>query len=285
MFFQYAGLCLTVDSSFQRFLVLTGAAGTGKSILIRIVESIVGPENASHISLQQLNERFFPASLLGKTLNSCADIPSRAMEAVDGIKKATGEDQLYAEKKGKDGFSFNSYAKLLFSANEIPINIEEKSEAFYRRLMIIRVDRKPEKPDPELWRKIEPEMNWFLYQSLQALSRLYEHGSFSISQNSKESVLELHEMADNVLAFVNEKLEIDSSKRIKQSELYKSYLEFCNDTGRSPLSVFGFNKNLKGKGYQIVHVKGYPYYTGIGYKPDKEEQFMDVEPDTELPFQ
>jgi len=281
MLFQYFGLCLTKDASIQKFLVLCGQAGTGKSILIRIIESIVGPKNISNISLQQLNERFFPSSLMGKLLNSCADIPSKALEAVDGIKKVTGEDMLIYEKKGKDAYSFKSYAKLLFSANEIPINIDEKSEAIYRRMMILRIDRKPEKTDPQLWDKLEPEVDYVIFKSMEALKRLYENGGVTESENSKLNVLELYESADNVLAFINDKLVKDTAKRVKQSDLFKSYVDYCNSTGRNPVTVFGFNKNLRNKGYSTVQIHGNTHYIGLGYK---EVDFINVELNEDLPF-
>jgi P4 family phage/plasmid primase-like protien len=282
MLYQYFGLCLTIDASVQKFMVFCGQAGTGKSILIRIIENIAGSRNISNISLNQLNERFFPSSLMGKILNSCADIPSRAMEAVDGIKKATGEDQLIYEKKGKDAYSFKSYAKLLFSANEIPINLEEKSEAIYRRMMILRIDNKPEKPDPQLWDKIKSEIDYVIYQSMNALKRLYENGGIQESDNSRLNVQELYETADNVLAFINNGLVKDTTKRTKQSELYSSYVKYCTETGRNPVSAFGFNKNLKNKGYHIIKSSGYPCYVGLSL-PDTK--FMQVPKDIDLPFE
>jgi P4 family phage/plasmid primase-like protien len=281
MLYQYFGLCMTVDGSIQKFLVFCGQGGTGKSVLIRIIEKIVGISNISNVSLQQLNERFFPSSLLGKTMNSCADIPSRAMEAVDGIKKATGEDMLIYEKKGKDAYSFKSYAKLLFSANEIPINLEEKSEAIYRRMMILRIDHKPEKPDPSLWKKIEPELDYVIIQSVKALKRLYENGGIQESENSKQNVLELYEQADNVLAFINECLIKDVAKRMRQSDLYKSYVEYCGSTGRNPVTVFGFNKNLRNKGYNTVQIHGNTHYVGLGYK---DEGFFQAVVNENTPF-
>ena len=43
-------------------------------------------------------------------------------------------------KKGQDAIHFHSYAKLLFSM-EMPQNLENKSDAFYRRLLILDMNR------------------------------------------------------------------------------------------------------------------------------------------------
>ncbi|MGI6747558.1 MAG: DUF5906 domain-containing protein [Anaerovoracaceae bacterium] len=45
-----------------------------------------------------------------------------------------------AERKNKNPFSFKPYARLLFSCNEIPRNYGDRSEGFYRRLIIIRFE-------------------------------------------------------------------------------------------------------------------------------------------------
>lgn len=44
------------------------------------------------------------------------------------------------EKKNRNPFSFQSTARLLFSCNNIPRNYGDRSEGFYRRLIIIRFD-------------------------------------------------------------------------------------------------------------------------------------------------
>lgn len=100
-FWQYLGYCMTTDTRFQKFLMIKGKGGTGKSIAISFIQHIVGSGNYSSMSLQNLNQRFYPTGLFGKLLNACADIPSTAMESVDIIKKAVGEDTLLMKRKDK----------------------------------------------------------------------------------------------------------------------------------------------------------------------------------------
>lgn len=285
MLWQYFGYCMTVDSSLQKFLIFKGQGGTGKSQLIHIIEAIIGHENISNISLQQLNERFYPSMLLGKLVNSCADIPSRAMEAVDGIKKATGEDNLFAEKKGKDGFSFKSYAKLIFSANEIPINIEEKSEALYRRMLIIKVERKPEKKNRSLWKQLEDEIDYSIMEATKALHRMYQNGSIIESSNNRSNVEEVYMEADTVTAFLVERTTTIEGKGIKSSELYEEYKKYCEDLGRKVLSAHGFHKTLKNKGYEKKRTSGCERYEGLVILDESEFMSMEGYSQDELPFQ
>ena len=140
-FWEYFGYCMTQDTQFQKFLTLKGNGGTGKSVAVSLIQYVVGITNMSSISLQDLNKRFYATGMYGKLLNACADIPCKAMENTDVLKKAVGEDTLIYEKKGQDAIHFHSYAKLLFSTNEMPQNLEDKSDAFYRRLLILDMNR------------------------------------------------------------------------------------------------------------------------------------------------
>lgn len=249
MLWQYYGYCLTTDSRLQKFLIFKGQGGTGKSQLIKIVEKMVGYENTSSVSLEQLTENFYPAILLGKLLNSCADIPSKALETVAAIKKITGEDLIIANKKFGSMISFHSYAKLVFSANEIPLNIDEKSEALYRRMLILKVDRKPDKQNPRLWEQLEEEIDYSILTACKALQRMYKQGKFTESENSKTAVNELYMEADNVLAFLFDKTKKDPGKFTKSADLFKAYEDYCNENGRKALSNHGFHKNMGNKGY------------------------------------
>lgn len=105
---------MTQDTQFQKFLTLKGNGGTGKSVAVSLIQHVVGITNMSSISLQDLNKRFYATGMYGKLLNACADIPCKAMENTDVLKKAVGEDTLIYEKKGQDAIHFHSYAKLLF---------------------------------------------------------------------------------------------------------------------------------------------------------------------------
>ena len=93
---------------------------------VSLLQYVVGITNMSSISLQDLNKRFYATGMYGKLLNACADIPCKAMENTDVLKKAVGEDTLIYEKKGQDAIHFHSYAKLLFSTNEMTKNLEDK---------------------------------------------------------------------------------------------------------------------------------------------------------------
>lgn len=271
MFFAYAGLCMSRDTSFQKFLIIIGVPGSGKSTAINMLIDAVGKENVSSITLQDLNERFTPTELLGRLLNACADLPKKALDQVDAIKRITGEDLVKGEYKGGKVFAFRSYAKLVFSANEMPVNLDEKSDAFYRRMISIEVIKKG-KEIPDLKQGLECSMPGFIRECVAALSRLYSSHQEIDSPNSKRLVHEFHREADNVQAFLDDRIEMKKGERILRAELYRLYETYCIRNRWTALSARSFYKNLRGKGYRDYMSCGNRYFDGMCSKTALLEQ-------------
>lgn len=265
---QYIGYSMTRDTRFQRFMIIRGIGGTGKSKVINLIQDIVGPANCSGISLQALNERFYPSMLQGMLLNACADISSDALMQVDDIKKATGEDVMICERKGRDPVPFRSYAKLIFSANKIPLNLDEKSNAFYRRLLILEMNRKPAKKDLELGEKLQAEIGYSIWMAVGALKKLYTDGEFTESAGAKERVEELYREADTVKAFVDECLERQQGSKISRTLLYDKYKEYCENCGRKYHSPKPFFKNLEEKGFVYKRTATERIFLDVALKDD-----------------
>ncbi|MBV7506953.1 hypothetical protein KW850_16955 [Bacillus sp. sid0103] len=88
----------------QKFLLLQGPGGNGKSVLINFISAILGEkENVSNMTLDTLeNEKFGRVHLYGKHLNAFADIDASFFKNSSFIKALTGDDYIYAEYKGRD---------------------------------------------------------------------------------------------------------------------------------------------------------------------------------------
>lgn len=94
MLLQYMGYSLTRDTRQQKFLILTGEGGSGKSTLIKCFEMLVGQRNISNVSLTDLQQRFSSIELMGMLANSCADLEIGALTDTSMLKKLVGEDSI-----------------------------------------------------------------------------------------------------------------------------------------------------------------------------------------------
>lgn len=263
MLLQFCGYAMTRDTRQQKFLILFGTGGSGKSTLIRMIQAVIGSDNISNVSLKELNVRFASFGLVGKLLNSCADLEITALEDTSTIKKLLGEDAIRAEPKGKDSFSFYNYAKMLFSTNELPLIISEKTNGFYRRLMILKMDKQPPKADPNYLDPLMKDIDCFISECIAALERMYETGTITESQSSVEAVETLRNDSDTVQAWLNEWVTRDKNARSERSFLYENYERYCDISDRTKLSRNSFYRSLKAKNFKESKSGNYRYFEGI----------------------
>lgn len=262
MFLEYAGYCLVPYIGFQKFLILTGEGGIGKSVLLGLIEGIVGRRNASAISLQSLSGRFYSRFLFGKLLNACGDLSSEAMTDTSTLKLVTGEDSVQAEIKGGEVFRFRPYVKLLFSANRIPATRDEQSNAFYRRLMILPL-RQAETFFPDLKERLQGDLETFFHMAVLAASEAFKRRGLTESENSRREVEDLHDRTDTVSAFLRQCAAREKRARCKTSEAYAAYEAYCLENDRNALSRTGFRANMKEKGFGIITMRGVDHFTQL----------------------
>ena len=188
------------------------------------------------------------------------------------------------EKKGKDAVFYKAYAKLLFSTNEMPQNLEDKSDAFYRRLLVLDMNQMipREEKDIRLKEKIKAEADYAIHMAVTALKDVYDRGELIESEHSKECVWELRRLSDSVCAFLEEKLVKEKGKRLKRSDVFRMYEEYCEDNGRQGHAKSGFFKNMEGKGFQARKYNGDYCYQDIAVR---EEDFQPLEAGDRTPFE
>ena len=240
----------------QKCFVVVGEAGAGKSVLLLVLNDILlGKENVSNVTWQALNERFKTAELFGKLANIFADLPTKNIDDNGIFKALVGEDYLTAERKNKNPFSFQPYARLLFSCNTIPRNYGDKSEGFYRRLIIIRFTHAvPEsKRDPDLLDKFRAEADGIFLWALEGLQRLMNNNfKFSVTDTNIQELQRYREDSNSVLSFVKECCEVDAGAEVVRTELYNQYKNYCTNCGLNPYSQKSFNNELETAYPQLV---------------------------------
>ena len=290
MILQFAGYCLGRDVSQQKFMILNGEGGSGKSTLIHVIEEIIGPENISNISLTELQQRFASFGLMGKLLNSCADLEIAALEDTSVLKKSLGEDRLRAEQKGHDAISFKSYAKMIFSTNELPTVRAERTNGFYRRLLIMTMNRTPTRKRADFFDALHDEIDYFIHISVAALERMYEAGQIAESQASVEAINQMKLDSDTVEAWLQEVMYRVPGSKLERSACYSSYEQYCKDNERQALLRTSFYKAMRSKGYSEYRTSAGRYFNDISFEKSvtesviDQEKFIEVSKQEELPF-
>lgn len=244
MIMQYMAYCMTLKHGLKTFMVLKGKSNTGKSVLIRFIEALVGGENTSALSMHELNMRFYPAQLYGKLLNACADNNSLPLQSIDSLKKITGGDLIMHEKKGNDPFFFTPFCKLIFSFNQMPLQLEEKSDAFYRRMRILSMENELFLDDAY----VEDLCTYGVDEIIPYLLTLLPVKEIRNTKMSSKLVEELRQDSDSIHAFIKKCCKLGDKEHVLKTDLYIEYVEFCNSIGREAHKKHGFMRTLRAQG-------------------------------------
>lgn len=244
MLLKYMAYCMTTDFGLKTFMILVGRSNTGKSVLIRFIETLVGRANTSALAMHELNMKFYPTQLYGKLLNSCADNKALPLTSIENLKKITGGDLIMHEKKGKEPFFFRSFAKLIFSFNQLPLQLEEKSDAFYKRMRILKMDKElflnneyvDDLCSEEGISEVIPTLLEFL--PLKAIPR---------TKTSNAYVEALRQDSDSIHAFISQNCEEGEDFMESKSKLHQAYVEFCINSGREAHKKQAFNRAMKAR--------------------------------------
>jgi P4 family phage/plasmid primase-like protien len=252
MILKYMAYCLTLERGLKTFMILYGPSNTGKSVLLRFIENMVGRSNTCALSMHELSMRFYPAQLYDRLLNSCGDNGALPLASIENLKKITGGDQMMHEKKNKEPFFFVPFAKLIFSFNQLPLQLEEKSNAFYKRMRILHMSTELHLNDEYVNKLCSDES---IEEVLPYLLSLLPLSKIPDTEKSMRLVEGLRRDSDSIQAFLDDRCILDDSQSIPKFELYDEYAEFCVENGRESHKKHSFMRAMRAIGFDEIRNK------------------------------
>ena len=242
------GYCFYRRNELGKSFMLTGNKSNGKSTFLDMVKTVLGDENITSLDLSELNEKFQNAELFGKLANIGDDIGDEFIGNSAVFKKLVTGDRIQVQRKGERPFDFNNYAKLLFSANDIP-RIKDKTGAVQRRLVIIPFNATFSKDDPDYRPYIKYELReaenieYLILLGIKGLKRILENQEFSESAIVQKELEEYEEENNPLIGFFKENPKIILENQTTTS-IYMKYTEFCLTNNCQPMSKIQFSKQV-----------------------------------------
>jgi P4 family phage/plasmid primase-like protien len=234
---DFMAYCLWPDYDDHVFAMLLGGGKNGKSTLLELIRTIVGKENTTAISLWQLTStRFAAIELNNKLVNLCEETSGREMsyEQMNQLKILSSGGSLFVERKGEQGFSMTSTAKLMFSANTMP-KIPEYEEAVKRRLLIIPFDKQFETPDERIGRKLRDEAPAILSMLIAHIQRkISEDGVYKVYRGGVDAQAEQKKALmsnSSVAAWYAERVEQKIGNYVTLDAAYADYRDWSTKAG------------------------------------------------------
>lgn len=243
---EMAGYCMYRRNELRKAFILIGDKKNGKSTYLDMVTRMLGEENISALDLADLGTQFRTAEIVGKLANIGDDIGDEFIKNPAVFKKVVSGDRITVERKGVDPFQFSNYAKLLFSANDIP-RMKDKSGAVLDRLIIIpfnaTFDKNAPGYDPFIKYKLRKDdvIEAFIQLALDGLCRVLTNQEFTVNDAVTKEIEEYELNNNPILLFFKEHKVVGNTS----SGAYRDYRMFCVENNYNPMSQIEFSKTVR----------------------------------------
>ena len=214
------------------------------------------------------------AEVKGKRLLIAAEMQEGARLNDSTVKQLCSTDDIFAEKKYKDPFSFSPSHSLVLYTNHLP-KVSASDDGTWRRLIVIPFNAKIEgKSDIKNYgdylyqNAAESILAWIIEGAKKVIDLGYKFPVPAIVQKAIDDYRNQNDWFGNFLA---EKCEVGDNYRESSSTLYQTYRNFCMDTNEYVRSTADFYTALEGAGFTKVNLSGRKYVKGLRLKDDSFE--------------
>ena len=245
LFEEMLGAVLLKHNRYQKAFLFYGGGSNGKSTILDLIRTFLGPRNYSAIALEKVTAQFSTAELENKLANIGDDVDNVTIKDTGTLKKLFSGNAVMVERKGERPFTIEPYATHIYSCNAIPRSFD-KSDGFYRRWMLIpfnaRFSSDDEDYDPMIADKISTPnaLSYMLNVAIRGAQRLIKNGQFTTPQSVSDA-LEAYK-ADNstVLSWIEDaELTEDYFLDNSRDALYSEFADWCKVSGIKANNVTG----------------------------------------------
>ena len=248
---EWLGYLLTPSTKAQKMLMLVGNGGEGKSRFGVLLKEIF-KEGMATGNLQYLETNPFARAVLEKAyLFLDDDMKMEALTQTNMLKTIiTNEGPMLIEKKRVQSYPASIFSKLMGFGNGTLNAANDKSDAFFRRQIIISTKPKPldRVDDPFLVEKfIENKEGIFLWM-FKGLQRLYANDfKFTISQRTADNLQKSIEDSCNIIGFMQDEqlVKFGADLECSTADLYSGYCYWCSLNSVTAMKKESFNLWVK----------------------------------------
>lgn len=250
------GYSLTGDIREQILFFFYGTGANGKSTLLNTIKTLLSDyakQAAPNLLVQKQNESHPTelADLCGARFVTCVEVEEGKRLAENLVKQMTGGDTIKARFMRQDFFEFTPTHKIFLAANHKP-KIIGTDYAIWRRIHLVpfHVTIPEGKQDKMLQEKLTEEIPGILSWAVKGCldwQRMGLHPPKEVIAAKEE----YREEMDIIALFINDCCIMDSKATVSCTNIYKKYVDWCNESGEFVLSKINFGKKLEEKGFSV----------------------------------
>jgi len=275
------GYAMTGSTKEQCVFILLGDGNNGKSLLLQIINDVMGSYGAASSVEVILEKKNQSAGNLGEVarLNKIRNVVTSETQIGDKLNESaiklmtSGIEKIVARFLYGNEFEFVPIFKLFMATNHKP-TIRGTDVGIWRRIRIIpfNVVFTPEQQDKDLKDKLKLEMpeilNWMIEGCL-----LWQKEGLKNPGSIDESLKEYKSEMDIVQKWLDECCELHPDYRAKGGDLFVNLCHYISANKEYQISNTMFGRNM-GKKFKKVVYLGVTHYLGVKLK-DQNEYLID----------
>ena len=222
-----------------------GDGANGKSVLLNTIQKVFGEANVSNVEMSNLDEPFQRIKLINSLVNISTETSTNIKGAESIFKQVVVGDTISGCYKNKDFVDFKPRCVMISACNEY-IKSNDTTKGFLRRICFIDFPChfEGEKADINLEKKLEAELSGIFNWAYEGYKRLQVQKHFTETPEQAEMMKEFTQLAEPVIAFMNEEL-TGYVGDIAREELYKKYTAWCESAGHKAKSRNSFTQAFR----------------------------------------
>lgn len=270
------GLAAVGKVEVEALIIAYGCGRNGKSTFWNSVSRALGLYSGN-ISADTLtfgcrrNVKPEMAEVKGKRLLIAAEMQEGARLNDSTVKQLCSVDDIFAEKKYKDPFSFSPSHSLVLYTNHLP-RVSASDDGTWRRLIVIPFNAKIEgKSDIKNYgdylyqNAAESILAWVIEGAKKVIDLDYKFPVPAIVQKAIDDYRSQNDWFGNFLA---EKCEVGDGLKESSSTLYQAYRNYCLDCNEYVRNTADFYLALENAGFERLVLNRKRYFKGLKLKTD-----------------
>lgn len=263
----------------EALIIAYGDGRNGKSTFWNAVSRVLGLYSGN-ISADTLtvgcrrNIKPEMAEVKGKRLLIAAEMQESARLNDSTVKQLCSTDDVFAEKKYKDPFSFKPCHTLVLYTNHLP-RVSASDDGIWRRLIVIPFNAKiTGKSDIKNYGEYlydnagESILTWVIEGAKKVIDLDYQ---IPVPACVKAAIDEYRSQNDWFGHFMEDKCETGDGFRESSSSLYQAYRNYCIDTNEYVRSTADFYFAMESAGYERVTLNRKRYFKGVRLRTDTDD--------------
>ena len=264
----------------EALIIAYGEGRNGKSTFWNVIARVLGTYSGN-ISADMLtvgcrrNVKPELAEAKGKRMLIAAELEEGMRLNTANVKQLCSTDEIYAEKKYKDPFSYTPTHTLVLYTNHLP-KVGAIDKGTWRRLIVIPFDAKIEgSADIKNYADYLFEkaggaiLTWVIEGARKVIADNYK---IDPPQKVRDAIEHYKESNDWLSYFLSERCELDPAIVAKSSEVYNEYRIFCTQVGEFTRSTTDFYTALETVGFERYRDRKGRYIKGLRLKTDFMEE-------------